>query len=359
MSNDILIERLEAIQQRSIDIDEQLMDPAILSDSKQLARLGKEQAGLQKILTPFKRLQTVLETKLAAYEMAQMEEPELAELGQMEYEEMVHEESELRAQLELLLIPKDPNDDKNAIVEIRGAAGGDEGNIFAGDLYRMYAKYCETKGFKIEVLDANESEAGGYTLISFSVKGSDEPYGHLKYESGAHRVQRVPKTETQGRVHTSTATVFVLPEIEEDDFHINLDDLEISTQRSSGAGGQHVNTTDSAVRIVHKPTGIVVNMQDGRSQHDNKDRAMKVIRARVYEHEQELKQKEAGEARRSKIGTGDRSEKIRTYNYPQNRVSDHRINLTITQLDRIMEGKLGDVIDALIEADQRAKLANQ
>lgn len=358
MSKDILIQRLESILERSVHIDEQLMDPTVLSDPKQFAALGKEQASLQKILIPFKRLQTVIKAKDDAQEMAQMDEPELAELGEMEYEAMVAEEHELRVQLELLLIPKDPNDEKNAIVEIRGAAGGDEGNIFAGDLYRMYTKYCETKGYKIEVLDANESEAGGYTLISFSVKGNDDPYGHLKYESGAHRVQRVPKTETQGRVHTSTATVFVLPEIEEEDFHINLDDLDISTQRSSGAGGQHVNTTDSAVRIVHKPTGLVVNMQDGRSQHDNKDRAMKVIRARIYEYEQEQKQKEAGDQRRSKIGTGDRAEKIRTYNYPQNRVSDHRINLTITQLDRIMDGKLGDVIEALIEADQKAKLAN-
>lgn len=357
MPQDALLQRLETLQQRSKDIDEQLMSQEILSQPKLLASLGKEQSQLQKVLSPYHKLLNVLDNKQQAYEMSQLDDVELAEMGDMEYQDMLEQEEELRAQLEVLLIPKDPNDDKNALVEIRGAAGGDEGNIFAGDLYRMYAKYAEAQGFKIEVLDASESEAGGYTLISFAVKGGEDPYGHLKYESGAHRVQRVPKTETQGRVHTSTATVLVLPEIEEEDFHINPDDLDISTQRSSGAGGQHVNTTDSAVRIVHKPTGIVVNMQDGRSQHDNRDRAMKVIRARIYEYQQEQKLKEEGDVRRSKIGTGDRAEKIRTYNYPQNRVSDHRINLTITQLDRIMDGKLGDVIDALITADQNAKLA--
>ncbi len=356
MSKDALIEKLKLIENRSKEIDEQLMSQEILSDPRTLAKLAKEQSQLQKVLSPYHTLLKVIDNKQQAFEMSQLEDEELSEMGQLEYDEMVEEEIKLRQQLEVLLIPKDANDDKDALVEIRGAAGGDEGNIFAGDLYRMYSKYAESQGFKIEVLDASESEAGGYTLISFAVKGGEDPYGHLKYESGAHRVQRVPKTETQGRVHTSTATVLVLPEIEEEDFHIDPADLDISTQRSSGAGGQHVNTTDSAVRIVHKPTGITVNMQDGRSQHDNRDRAMKVIRARVYEHHQEQKLKEEGDTRRSKIGTGDRAEKIRTYNYPQNRVSDHRINLTITQLDRIMEGKLGDVIDALIEADQKAKL---
>lgn len=355
---DPMLLKLEALDKRDKEISELLIDEKTISDMKLFASLGKEQANLQKILVPYHRLVEVMKHLGEAKEALELDDEELVEMAELEIEELTQEEEQLRDKLEVLLIPKDPNDDKNAIVEIRGAAGGDEGNIFAGDLYRMYNKYAENNGFKIEVLDANESEAGGYTLISFIVKGGEEPYGHLKFESGAHRVQRVPKTETQGRVHTSTATVLVLPELEETDFDLNMNDLDISTQRASGAGGQHVNTTDSAVRIVHKPTGIVVNMQDGRSQHDNKDRALKVIRARVYEHEQELKMKEIGDERRSKIGSGDRSEKIRTYNYPQNRVSDHRIGLTITQLDRIMEGKLGDVIDALIDFDQKEKLAN-
>ena len=356
---DPMINKLESLEKRNNEISELLVDEETLKDMKAFASLGKEQSGLQKILSPYHRLKEVMEHLEQAKEALDLDDPELVEMAQMEVDELTAEQEELREKLEILLIPKDPNDENNAIVEIRGAAGGDEGNIFAGDLFRMYTKYCEHNNFKIEVLDANESEAGGYTLISFTVRGGEDPYGHLKYESGAHRVQRVPKTETQGRVHTSTATVLVLPEIEEEDFDINPNDLDISTQRSSGAGGQHVNTTDSAVRSVHKPTGIVVNMQDGRSQHDNRDRAMKVIRARVYEFEQEQKMKEMGEQRRSKIGTGDRAEKIRTYNYPQNRVSDHRIGLTITQLDRIMEGKLDDIIDALIDADQKEKLAQE
>ena len=346
---DPMINKLESLEKRNNEISELLVDEETLKDMKSFASLGKEQSGLQKILSPYHRLKEVMEHLEQAKEALDLDDPELVEMAQMEVDELTAEQEELREKLEILLIPKDPNDENNAIVEIRGAAGGDEGNIFAGDLFRMYTKYCEHNNFKIEVLDANESEAGGYTLISFTVRGGEDPYGHLKYESGAHRVQRVPKTETQGRVHTSTATVLVLPEIEEEDFDINPNDLDISTQRSSGAGGQHV----------HKPTGIVVNMQDGRSQHDNRDRAMKVIRARVYEFEQEQKMKEMGEQRRSKIGTGDRAEKIRTYNYPQNRVSDHRIGLTITQLDRIMEGKLDDIIDALIDADQKEKLAQE
>lgn len=354
---DPMLVKLEALEQRNKEISDLLIDEETLKDMKQFAALGKEQANLQKILVPYHRLKEVMEHLTQAKEALDLDDEELVEMAEMEIDELTLEEEELREKLEVLLIPKDPKDENNALIEIRGAAGGDEGNIFAGDLFRMYTKYCEHNGYKIEVLNAQEAEAGGYTLISFAVKGGEDPYGHFKFESGAHRVQRVPKTETQGRVHTSTATVLVLPEIEEDDFDLNPNDLDISTQRASGAGGQHVNTTDSAVRIVHKPTGIVVNMQDGRSQHDNKDRAMKVIRARVYEYEQEQKMKELGDERRSKIGSGDRSEKIRTYNYPQNRVSDHRIGLTLTQLDRIMEGKLNDVIDALIDADQKERLS--
>ena len=260
--------------------------------------------------------------------------------------------------LELLLVPKDPNDSHNCILEIRGAAGGDEGNIFAGDLFRMYSKYCESKGWRVEIIEMEDSEAGGYSLVSFKVNG-DGAYGTLKFESGSHRVQRVPKTESQGRIHTSTATVLCMPEIEEEDFDIDMNDLEIETMRSSGAGGQHINKTDSAVRIVHKPTGIVVKCQDGRSQHENRATALMTIRARVYEERQREIDEKAGAERRTKIGTGDRAEKIRTYNYPQNRVTDHRIGYTVNQLDRIMDGRLEDLMNALQLADQQAKLAGE
>ena len=260
--------------------------------------------------------------------------------------------------LEIELIPKDPNDNKDVIMEIRGAAGGDEGNIFAGDLYRMYVKYAESQGWKVEVMEAIDAEAGGYSLISFMVKG-EGVYGKLKFESGSHRVQRVPKTETQGRVHTSTATVLVMPEVEEVDVEINKNDLRIDTYRASGAGGQHINKTDSAVRITHIPTGIVAASQDGRSQHDNKDKAMKALIARIYDYYQQQQDQQVESERKSKVGTGDRAEKIRTYNYPQNRVTDHRIGLTIQQLDRIIEGKLDDIITALINEDQRLKLEGQ
>ena len=282
----------------------------------------------------------------------------IKEMAKMELDELEERMPEIIKKLELELIPKDPNDNKNVIMEIRGAAGGDEGNIFAGDLYRMYVKYAESQGWKVEVMEAEESEAGGFSLISFNVIG-DGVYGKLKYESGSHRVQRVPKTETQGRVHTSTATVLVMPEMEEVDVQINKSDLRIDTYRASGAGGQHINKTDSAVRITHLPTGIVATSQDGRSQHDNRDKAMKALVARVYDYFQSQQTEAIDSERKSKVGTGDRAEKIRTYNYPQNRVTDHRIGLTIQQLDRIIEGKLDDIITALINEDQRLKLEGQ
>ncbi len=279
-------------------------------------------------------------------------------MAKMELDELEERMPDIIKKLELELIPKDPNDNKNVIMEIRGAAGGYEGNIFAGDLYRMYVKYAESQGWKVEVMEAEESEAGGFSLISFNVIG-DGVYGKLKYESGSHRVQRVPKTETQGRVHTSTATVLVMPEMEEVDVQINKSDLRIDTYRASGAGGQHINKTDSAVRITHLPTGIVATSQDGRSQHDNRDKAMKALVARVYDYFQSQQTEAIDSERKSKVGTGDRAEKIRTYNYPQNRVTDHRIGLTIQQLDRIIEGKLDDIITALINEDQRLKLEGQ
>ncbi|MCF0114956.1 MAG: peptide chain release factor 1, partial [Erysipelotrichaceae bacterium] len=285
-------------------------------------------------------------------------DPEIKEMALMELEELRPRREALMEHIQVLLIPKDPNDDHNVIMEIRGGAGGDEGNIFAGDLFRMYSKYAESKGWKVQVMEASESEAGGYSQIIFSVKGTDV-YRELKFESGAHRVQRVPKTETQGRIHTSTATVLCQAEAEEEDIEINPQDLTIETHRASGAGGQHINKTDSAVRIVHLPTGITVNCQEGRSQIENRETAMRLIRARVYEEMERRRLEAEGIERRAKIGTGDRSEKIRTYNYPQNRVTDHRIGLTITQLDRIVEGKMDDIIAGLIAEEQRQKLATE
>lgn len=346
-------ERLETMVIREKEINELMMDQAVLSDRKQMAKIGKEQASMQQTLDVYREYLKLEEYYKQAQEMAEMsDEPELKELAEMEIEEHKEKMSQLIDELEILLIPKDPNDNHDVIIEIRGAAGGDEGNIFAGDLYRMYTRYAETLGYKYEIMEASPAEAGGYSRISFVVKG-DAPYRHFKFESGAHRVQRVPKTETQGRVHTSTATVLVMADVEEEEVDLDPNDLHIDTHRATGAGGQHVNKTDSAVRIVHLPTGITVNCQDGRSQHANKDTAMRLIRARVFEHNQAEKEKELSKERISKIGKGDRSEKIRTYNYPQNRVSDHRIGLTLQKLDIIMEGKLDEIIEALLEQEQK------
>lgn len=353
-----MLERLETIANRYEELNEILMDPSIASDIKKMTDASKEQASLEKAYQLYQQYKAILDGIEEAKELIKEKDPEIREMAEMELEELEEKKPGLEKELQLELIPKDPNDNKNIIMEIRGAAGGDEGNIFAGDLYRMYVKYCESIGMKIEVLETQESEAGGYALISFMVKG-EGAYSKLKFESGSHRVQRVPKTETQGRVHTSTATVLVMPEAEEVDVEINPSDLRIDTYRASGAGGQHINKTDSAVRITHIPTGVVTTSQDGRSQHDNKDKAMRAMRTKLYEMKLREQEEALGSERRSKIGTGDRSEKIRTYNYPQNRVTDHRIGLTIQQLDRIMEGKLDDIIQALINEDQRLKLLGE
>ena len=352
----VMVERLDKMQSRSRELEEILMKPEVLGDSREYAKLAKEQSSLRQVVEAYEELNLLMKHIKEAEQMTKEKDPEMRELAELELEELIPNRDALLEKLEVLLIPKDPNDDHNCILEIRGAAGGDEGNIFAGDLYRMYARYAEIMGWKVEIMEAIEAMAGGYTLISFFVKGN-EAYKHLKFESGSHRVQRVPKTETQGRIHTSTATVLAMPDIEEEEIDINPADLVIETHRSSGAGGQHVNKTDSAVRITHTPTGISVNCQDGRSQHDNKATALRLIRARVFEEMQERAEAEKGAVRRDKIGSGDRSEKIRTYNYPQNRVTDHRIGLTLQQLDRIVEGKLNDVIDALLVEEQRQKLA--
>lgn len=353
-----MIERLETIARRYEELNEILMDPSIASDIHKMTEASKEQASLETAYQLYQKYKKVLSGIEEAKELMKENDPEIKEMAELELSELEEKKPHLEEKLHLELIPKDPNDNKNVIVEVRGAAGGDEGNIFAGDLYRMYVKYAESQGWKVEVMETQESEAGGFSLVSFMVKG-EGVYSKLKFESGSHRVQRVPKTETQGRVHTSTATVLVMPEAEEVDVEINPGDLRIDTYRASGAGGQHINKTDSAVRITHLPTGIVASSQDGRSQHDNKDKAMRALRARVYEMVQREQEEALGSERRSKIGSGDRSEKIRTYNYPQNRVTDHRIGLTIQQLDRIMEGKLDDVIDALINEDQRLKLLGE
>ena len=356
--NESMLDRLVSMENRYEELGHMLMDPDIGTDIKKMTDVTKEQASLQAAYDLFQEYKEVKDGIDGAKELMKENDPEIKEMAKMELDELEERMPEIIKKLELEIIPKDPNDNKNVIMEIRGAAGGDEGNIFAGDLYRMYVKYAESQGWKVEVMEAEESEAGGFSLISFNVIG-DGVYGKLKYESGSHRVQRVPKTETQGRVHTSTATVLVMPEMEEVDVQINKSDLRIDTYRASGAGGQHINKTDSAVRITHLPTGIVATSQDGRSQHDNRDKAMKALVARVYDYFQSQQTEAIDSERKSKVGTGDRAEKIRTYNYPQNRVTDHRIGLTIQQLDRIIEGKLDDIITALINEDQRLKLEGQ
>ena len=356
--NESMLDRLVSMENRYEELGHMLMDPDIGTDIKKMTDVTKEQASLQAAYDLFQEYKEVKDGIDGAKELMKENDPEIKEMAKMELDELEERMPDIIKKLELELIPKDPNDNKNVIMEIRGAAGGDEGNIFAGDLYRMYVKYAESQGWKVEVMEAEESEAGGFSLISFNVIG-DGVYGKLKYESGSHRVQRVPKTETQGRVHTSTATVLVMPEMEEVDVQINKSDLRIDTYRASGAGGQHINKTDSAVRITHLPTGIVATSQDGRSQHDNRDKPMKALVARVYDYFQSQQTEAIDSERKSKVGTGDRAEKIRTYNYPQNRVTDHRIGLTIQQLDRIIEGKLDDIITALINEDQRLKLEGQ
>ena len=349
-------ERLQAIEEKYLEIDKELSTPEVLKDIKKVAELSKEQASLKEPYEAYQKLKKVESDLEESKELTK--DPELGEFAKEEITRLTTEKEKLEKDIEVMLLPKDPNDDKNVIVEIRGAAGGDEANIFAGDLYRMYTKYAEKQGWEIEVLTEEHSDAGGFPLVEFMVKGN-MVYSKLKYESGSHRVQRVPVTETQGRVHTSTATVLVMPEAEEVDVEINPSDLRIDVYRSSGAGGQGVNTTDSAVRITHIPTGTVVTSQNERSQIQNKERCMQVLRARLYEMKMQEQEEKLGAERRSKIGTGDRSEKIRTYNYPQNRVTDHRIGYTTKNLDKVMEGNLEDIIEALITEDQNRKLRGE
>ena len=346
-------ERLELISQRYDFLNNELLKPEIYEDYKKMQEVLKEKNSIEKIVTAYKRYNTIFDDIDACKEM--MKDSSMKEFAQEELDNLHKEKEELEHKLKIMLLPKDPNDEKNVIVEIRGAAGGDEANIFAGDLFRMYSKYAEKQGWKIEVTHEVPGESGGYANLEFMLSG-ESVYSKLKYESGAHRVQRVPETESGGRIHTSTATVLVMPEAEEIDIEIKDSDVRVDITRSSGAGGQCVNTTDSAVRLTHIPTGIVVYCQVERSQIKNKEKAFQILKARLYDLKQREQDEKLGNERRSKIGTGDRSEKIRTYNYPQNRLTDHRINYTVMHLDKIMQGDLEDLIEALIAEDERMRL---
>ena len=352
-----MIERLEATLAKYNELETELTKPEVLSDIKKTRTYSKEMADLEEIVACYKVYKKVLEDIENTKEM--VKDPDLGEMAKEELKTLEEEKTRLDGELEILLIPKDPNDSKNVVIEIRGAAGGDEANIFAGDLFRMYTRYAEKQGFSYQVYNSIDGTAGGFSQIEFIVKGQGA-YSLLKYESGSHRVQRIPVTESNGRLQTSTATVLVMPEADEDvEIEINPNDLRIDIYRSSGCGGQGVNTTDSAVRITHLPTNTVVTCQNERSQIQNKEQAMKVLKTRLYELQEQEKLEKEGNERRSKIGTGDRAEKIRTYNYPQNRVTDHRIGFTTNNLDRIMDGALDDVIDALIQEDQKRKLRGE
>ena len=348
-----MIDRLEATLKRYNEINDELSNPDVFSDIKKMTELSKEKNRLEELVSTYSEYKNVL--KGIEDDKDLIHDEELGEMAREELSSLEEEKKNIEEKLKILLIPHDPNDEKNVVVEIKGAAGGDEANIFAGDLFDMYQKYANSQGWKIEIVNSESGSAGGFTNIEFLVKG-ENVYSKLKYESGAHRVQRVPATESQGRVHTSTATVLVMPEAEEFDFELDLNEVRIDITRSSGCGGQGVNTTDSAVILTHIPTGIIVYSQVERSQIKNKELAFKILKTRLYNLKLKEKEEAEGEERRSKIGTGDRSEKIRTYNYPQNRLTDHRIGFTSMNLDRIMDGELEVVIEALINEDQKRKL---
>jgi len=338
-------DKLAAIAEKYDALTERMQTPEVYNDPTMYAKLSREQKEITPITLAYRKLLQYKDDMEAALELDDKDEYDAAKIGAEETE----------AEIKILLLPRDPNDSKNVIIEIRGGAGGDEAALFANSLFRMYTMYAESRRWKVEVANVNETELGGVKEVSFMIEG-DGAYSRLKFESGVHRVQRVPETESSGRIHTSTVTVAVLPEIEETEFEINKSELQIDTFRASGAGGQHVNKTESAIRITHLPTGTVVECQDERSQHKNRERAMKILASRLYEAEQERINAEHAAERRSQVGTGDRSERIRTYNFSENRVSDHRIKLTLYKLDKILDGAMDEVLDALIMADQAAKL---
>lgn len=351
-----MLDRLQAVEDRYEKLNELLSDPAIVNDPKKLREYSKEQSDIQETVEVYREYKSVHEQLKDAKAMLEDKlDADMREMVKEEVSELEKQEEALSSRLKILLLPKDPNDDKNVIIEIRGAAGGDEAALFAGTLYRMYSRYAEAQGWKSEVIEASPTELGGFKEIIFMINGAGA-YSKMKFENGAHRVQRVPETESGGRIHTSTATVAVLPEAEEVEIEINDKDIRVDTFASSGPGGQSVNTTMSAVRLTHIPTGVVVSCQDEKSQIKNKEKAMKVLRARVYDKFQQEAQAEYDQNRKQAVGTGDRSERIRTYNFPQNRVTDHRIGLTIQKLDQIIQGKLDDIINALIMEDQAQKM---
>jgi len=352
----MMFEKLKKIKQRYQELSEELSDPDIFKDQKKFRTLAKEQSELAEIVERYDEYENIRSQISDVEQMLENEtDTELMELATAELDDLRSRQNDIEQELKALLIPKDPEDEKNAIVEIRAGTGGDEACLFAGDLFRMYSKYAEQQNWKLEILNSHPQEIGGFKEISFLVKGANA-YGKLKFEGGVHRVQRVPVTEASGRLHTSAASVAVLPEVEDVDVTIDPNDLRIDVFRSSGPGGQSVNTTDSAVRITHIPTGVVVTCQDEKSQHKNKAKAMKVLRARLYEKKKQEEQAKLVASRRSMISTGDRSAKIRTFNFPQNRVTDHRINLTLYKLDKIIEGDLDELIEQLQIADRAERL---
>ena len=351
-----MFEKIEIFDKRYSELNSRLYEPSVASDPEEYQKIMKEIKSIEELVKTYREYKAAVESEKERLEiLEESSDPELKELAQAELEEAKDNIEKLSEELKILLLPKDPNDERNVIIEIRGGAGGEESALFSAVLFRMYSMYAEKRGYKVEVINANETELGGYKEISFMING-EGAYSRFKYESGVHRVQRVPETESQGRVHTSTTTVAVLPEAEDVELEIDPKDLKIDTFRSSGAGGQHINKTSSAIRITHLPTGTVVECQDERSQYKNKDKALKVLKSRLLKEKQDKQANEIAESRKSQVGTGDRSERIRTYNYPQGRLTDHRIGLTLYKLEDILNGNLDEVIDALITADRAEKL---
>ena len=350
-----MFEKIEIFDKRYSELNRKLYEPSVAADPEAYQKIMKEIKSIEEIVLTYRDYKAAFQTEQESLEILESGDSELRELAQMELDEAKEKIEELSEQLKILLLPKDPNDDRNVIVEIRGGAGGEESALFSAVLFRMYTMYAEKRGYRVEVVNVNETELGGYKEISFMIEG-DGAYSRFKYESGVHRVQRVPETESQGRVHTSTTTVAVLPEAEDVELEIDPKDLKIDTFRSSGAGGQHINKTSSAIRVTHIPTGTVVECQDERSQYKNKDKALKVLKSRLLKEKQDKQASEIAADRKSQVGTGDRSERIRTYNYPQGRLTDHRIGLTLYKLEDILNGNLDEVIDALVTADRAEKL---